>query len=569
MDLNSFAKLDLRFDQTTDFTKDGFLVNSFDAVKPIVDHIKDQGYTGIQMQTNVPINVDTGNIDLYDENAFIGTQDKSLPDDFWKIAKYASSIGLDVAVRADPVNYINDNILQKNSYLGPNFNEATFFKNLAEYQKQLAVSAQDAGVDIFYIGALQTGWDSADYLSYWETVISQVRSVFSGKIAYLSHYESYNPVWGLVDIISILFDPLLSKSPLYDMKAIVEKYHDVDSTNGVTNTIAAIKQIQHTSGKPVYLDDVRFNAGENALGNYTDYWSMALSSTLIDQQPNTYLQSLRIHSFFEMINTELKTVVDGLSMREYVPWLMGHWTQDKVSNFGKSFHQFSTNGFDLYRQPIAEKSIAYFLKSDNEPIVGTANADNLWIYSGDHVVDGGDGFDQVEFFNPSTYCTISKTPDSVVVQNWVDGTIVLKNVERLNFGDVSVDLDTHGAAGQAYRLYQAAFNRTPDPEGLGYWINALDHGAPLTTVANHFIKSIEFQNLYGTNVSDETFVTNLYHNVLHRSPELEGYNYWVTALQSGAGRNELLTNFSESIENQQNLEPVVATGIQYHAWTFG
>jgi hypothetical protein len=35
----------------------------------------------------------------------------------------------------------------------------------------------------------------------------------------------------------------------------------------------------------------------------------------------------------------------------------------------------------------------------------------------------------------------------------------------------AVALDVDGAAGQAYRLYQAAFDRAPDKNGLGYWIN--------------------------------------------------------------------------------------------------
>jgi hypothetical protein len=40
--------------------------------------------------------------------------------------------------------------------------------------------------------------------------------------------------------------------------------------------------------------------------------------------------------------------------------------------------------------------------------------------------------------------------------------------------------------GQAYRVYQAAFNRTPDLGGLGFWIGAMDKGVSLADVANGF-----------------------------------------------------------------------------------
>jgi len=39
-----------------------------------------------------------------------------------------------------------------------------------------------------------------------------------------------------------------------------------------------------------------------------------------------------------------------------------------------------------------------------------------------------------------------------------DGTDTLINVERLQFSDAKVAIDTSGNAGQAYRLYQAAVN---------------------------------------------------------------------------------------------------------------
>lgn len=55
--------------------------------------------------------------------------------------------------------------------------------------------------------------------------------------------------------------------------------------------------------------------------------------------------------------------------------------------------------------------------------------------------------------------------------------VYLDSVERIRFTDKVIALDIDGNAGEAYRLYKAAFDRTPDKEGLGSWIGQLDSQA--------------------------------------------------------------------------------------------
>ena len=150
-----------------------------------------------------------------------------------------------------------------------------------------------------------------------------------------------------------------------------------------------------------------------------------------------------------------------------------------------------------------------------------------------------------------------------------DGVFDLGGVSRINYQDISVALDTGKGeiAGQAYRLYKASFDRAPDQEGLGYWINAFDHGADLTGVASSFIASPEFAAMYGANSTDTNFVTLLYNHVLHRYPDPEGNAYWLNALQNGTSRGAVLASFSESPENIAQTAQLVANGIQYQEWT--
>jgi hypothetical protein len=143
-----------------------------------------------------------------------------------------------------------------------------------------------------------------------------------------------------------------------------------------------------------------------------------------------------------------------------------------------------------------------------------------------------------------------------------DGSDSLIRVERVQFEDTSVALDIEGVAGQAYRIYKAAFDRAPDIAGLGYWIDAMDKGAELTSVAGGFIGSTEFQSRYGS-TSDTDFIRLLYENVLDRQPDAEGYAYWQDAMSQGLSREGLLINFSESTENKANVEGLISGGIEY------
>ena len=107
-------------------------------------------------------------------------------------------------------------------------------------------------------------------------------------------------------------------------------------------------------------------------------------------------------------------------------------------------------------------------------------------------------------------------------------------------------------SGEMFRLYNAAFARFPDADGLKYWIDQFSSGKNTRrVVAQSFLGSAEFTEKYGSNVSDETYVNNLYKNVLGRDADTEGLNYWVGNLSSGLEtRYEALLGFAESAENK-------------------
>ena len=197
------------------------------------------------------------------------------------------------------------------------------------------------------------------------------------------------------------------------------------------------------------------------------------------------------------------------------------------------------------------------------PGSATAGADLLAGNTGG-TIDGLGGIDTVQYAGSSGSYRISRSGNDVLVKNLSsDKSEVLHNIERLQFenGAYALDLDGHG--GQAYRLYQAAFNRSPDAAGVGFWITQLDNGASLHEVAHGFVSSTEFQSLYGAAPDDIHFITLLYNNVLHRSPDSGGQQFWLDVLHNGASHEDLLTSFSESAENQAALASVIGNGFDY------
>ena len=140
----------------------------------------------------------------------------------------------------------------------------------------------------------------------------------------------------------------------------------------------------------------------------------------------------------------------------------------------------------------------------------------------------------------------------------------ITGVSTLDFTDKDLDLgiDIKGTfdqvtglntdSGKMFRLYNAAFARFPDADGLKYWIGNFSSGIDdERAVSSSFLASAEFKELYGENITHETYVQNLYLNVLNRELDQDGYDYWVGNLNNGIEeRHEVLLGFSESAENK-------------------
>ncbi len=194
--------------------------------------------------------------------------------------------------------------------------------------------------------------------------------------------------------------------------------------------------------------------------------------------------------------------------------------------------------------------------------------------AGNDTINGGEGIDTAVYSGALREyggTIASRTVIDLVANR--DGTDTLSHIERLAFTDTMLALDTaaNENAGNSYLLYQAAFDRTPDVEGLGYWISKMDQGVNIVTdVAQNFILSNEFKSLYGANPTATQFTNLLYQNVLHRLPDADGLNYWLTEFARDGDslykRAGTLNNFAISAENIANVADQIVDGIQYQAY---
>jgi serralysin len=200
----------------------------------------------------------------------------------------------------------------------------------------------------------------------------------------------------------------------------------------------------------------------------------------------------------------------------------------------------------------------------NDIVDAGAGNDLLAGSAGNDMLNGGAGLDTARYQQARAGVTTAVNASGVVTLNkGAAGIDTLIGVERAVFDTGAIAFDIEGSAGQAYRLYQAAFDRKPDNGGLGFWIHYMDRGLSPDGAANGFMQSAEFRNLYGADPTAEQFVNRLYGNVLHRAPEKSGFDFWIKALGDGYSRAQVLAFFADSPENHAQVIGVIQNGIEF------
>lgn len=184
----------------------------------------------------------------------------------------------------------------------------------------------------------------------------------------------------------------------------------------------------------------------------------------------------------------------------------------------------------------------------SDVLSGFDGDDTLSGLGGDDVIDGGAGIDIAVFSGAQAAYTLILGSGQIRLQDRrpdVNGTDTLIDVEFLDFTvdtlGVPFDLTKFGAvaglSGPEFEsfieLYIAYFNRAPDAVGLNFWGSAFASDTTLDEMASLFIDQVETRATYPAGTTNMEFATEVYNNVLGRTPDPDGFAFWVNLLNSG------------------------------------
>ncbi len=153
-----------------------------------------------------------------------------------------------------------------------------------------------------------------------------------------------------------------------------------------------------------------------------------------------------------------------------------------------------------------------------------------------------------------------------------DVVLSAKSVERINFKDKSLALDVKGAAGEVYALLCTAFGKTDvTPAMIGSYLFQKDTYTRLGTakvdelLAKNILDSAAYkQDAMGS--SNETFVKQVYKNVLNQTPSFADLMYFVMELDKGTFTQPQLLEAASNLELTRTnigLVGLESTGIEF------
>ena len=395
--------------------------------------------------------------------------------------------------------------------------------------------------------------NQTDYI--WETTSASAASQINEVLEHFLHtitavaLNDYKPEWKWTESSSSI--------NLAMQQAIDGGYYDVSSYANVTDPEGYKKTIATEFAYWLVLAEWGYFEIADKVNDNTEF-TLQTASDIAVKLPLAH--QLYLDTFAKIFSVPDKTLIQALFSKK-MPYdfstytglenVMGTALADQL--YGNEHNNIITG------------------KNGNDTIYGNAGNDTIFADGGSDTIQGGAGLDTIKYALSKANYTLAVGEISSTVKEISTGTNdSLSTVERVVFSDkaVALDIGSGEVGGSCYRIYKAAFNRTPDEGGLGYWIGQMDLGKTLVEVSAGFIDSDEFRASYGTNPSNGEFLTKVYNNVLGRDPDSGGYDWWVDQLANNPEKSwsKVMADFSEGTENQANVLELIGNGVQYDLW---
>ena len=209
---------------------------------------------------------------------------------------------------------------------------------------------------------------------------------------------------------------------------------------------------------------------------------------------------------------------------------------------------------DLHQQ---SEAISIVGSSFGDSIIASGGGGSITGGAGNDTITGGAGSDIAVYSgNRANYLLTQLSAGQVSIQDRLGsgGSDTLISVEDARYADgmqnLAITRDAAAISASQLKslteLYIAYFNRVPEASGLDYWINNFRAGMSLIQIGDNFYSSaVSFSSLtgYSSTMSDASFISKIYQNVLGRSsPDPAGLAYWQASLADGSQTRGSLIN---------------------------
>jgi len=181
---------------------------------------------------------------------------------------------------------------------------------------------------------------------------------------------------------------------------------------------------------------------------------------------------------------------------------------------------------------------------EGDTVTGGAGIDTVVAGTGDSTVVGGSGYTIVQLAGNDSDYEVTVVDGHAVVTNTATGaTTDISNTQfvQLDDGDALVFAKDSLEAAVA-SLYETTFGRAADASGLKFWFDRANEGITLEQIADAFTQVAEFEDI--AEVSDEAFIESVYQQTFGRAADETGLDFWLTQLDSGIDRGDVLEAFA-------------------------
>ena len=283
--------------------------NTAGNINPKLAQIKAEGFNTVTLAAQVSVNAKDGTID---------TVKHPLPKDFWAVVDYAKSIGLKVYIKAGVDVGINvdgsvnggDPNFQVGSPLGAGVTPGQVWANVAAYEKGLAAQAQAHGVDGFYVGSNNLGFDQgANAQAYFGPVIAAVQSVFKGPVGYQAIYN--NAVFGMVNIVDFEVKPTIGPGT---------SVTQIESAWSSTGYSQLLKNMAGAYGNKTFVAHYDEEA-QSGVGGTSAWQQFSANPNAVNNLTPNYAEQVMAYQAF--VNVAKAAGVKGVGIGEFDPWSVG------------------------------------------------------------------------------------------------------------------------------------------------------------------------------------------------------------------------------------------------------